>query len=524
MLIRGARVLMTTSTDHSTPGSAGRALRGDSPAHLLRQLKLPSRYESLVAAVGSDVARLLVEPSAETLAVFRRAALHIGSRGRGLFLPIYADSGTGKTTLISNLSGWIPGEYGPTARLAGGEISAERLRQAVAAVVQDHHLPINDKRVLVINVDDRESDPASDKELSQIKSFVRETGVGVDGLGSRTLVVWPETSASNAVEMATAYVKRAGKSPVDIPAEVNGPSRDTWPGLALATLRLVNSVDHLDALGVNPDSYHADEFPTLGDYLDKISDDFVDLLDNLLTSTRKPLRLVVVFASESGKTGVLSELSSGYRYGLVDADKLVAATPNSVIGKWWSARMGLLVQSIVRLDARVTFVAPSLAVPVVHRFGPDEAKAAISSLGRTPRPPSEISTYFERSDFGRLLQGTASATAEIRGNPAADAAAAFRHLSAQVGFGSGQDKKLNRAFGDFLAQSQSSLGDVVVERKADGMPLIPDVSLSTEEHVTAVEFHWRSGEYLVTANRSAIAQYVLVKLKAYASELGWVSS
>jgi hypothetical protein len=114
----------------------GRAVQKDAPSHLLRQLRLPSRYESLVAAVGADVARLLVEPSETTLDVFRRAALHIRSRGRGLFLPIYADSGTGKTTLISNLAAWVPEEYGPTARLAGGEVSADRLRQAVAATVQ----------------------------------------------------------------------------------------------------------------------------------------------------------------------------------------------------------------------------------------------------------------------------------------------------------------------------------------------------------------------------------------------------
>src|SRR5699024_9021874 len=120
--------------------------------------------------------------------------------------------------------------------------------------------------------------------------------------------------------------------------------------LALATLKLVNSVDHLDSLGVDPNAYNSNAFPTVGDFLDEISNDFVELLDNLLTSTRKPVRLVVVFASESGKAGVLSELSSGYRYGLVDADKLVAATPGSVIGKWWAQRMGVLVQTIVRLD------------------------------------------------------------------------------------------------------------------------------------------------------------------------------
>lgn len=514
---------MTIDVTAGEGGYHDRGVQKEATSHLLRQLRLPSRYESLVAAVGPHVARLLVEPSEATLAIFRQAALHIRSRGRGLFLPVYADSGTGKTTLVSNLAGWVPEGYGPTARLAGGEVSADRLRQAVAAIVQEHGLRLNDTRTLVINVDDRESDPPNDKELSQIKSFLRETGQGSDGLGSRTLVVWPETSQQNAVSMAEGYVKRAGKSPIAIPAEVGGPGRDTWPGLAIATLKLANSVDRLDALGVDPLSYDPNSFSTIGDFLDEISNDFVSLLDKLLRSTRKPLRLLVVFASESSKAGVLSELTSGYRYGLVDADKLVGATPGSVIGKWWSKRMGLLIQTVVRLDTRVAFVAPSLAVPVINRYGPSEAKRLLETVGNNPKPPSEISTYFERSDFGRLLQGTASATAEIRGNPAGDATAAFSLIADNVGFGSGQDKKLNRAFGDFLAQTQSSLGELIVEKKADGIPLIPDLSLRTDERVTCVEFHWRSGDYLTSAHRSAIAQYVLTKLKAYAIELGWTS-
>lgn len=508
----------------STEASPSRSgVQKGKPAHLLQQLRLPSRYENLVAAVGTNVARLLVEPSEGTLDSFRQAALHIRSRSRGVFLPVYADSGTGKTTLVSNLAAWIPGEYGPTTRLAGGEVSAERLRAAVSETVQQYGLPVNDNRILVVNVDDRESDPPTDKELAQIKSFVREAGEGAAGLGSRTLVVWPETSRVMATSMAKDYENRAGRSPVRIPVRIEGPERDAWPSIAVQTLKLVNSIDHLEDLGVKPSSYVAEEFPTIGDFLDEISSDFVNLLDELLKSTRRPVRLVVVFASESGKAGVLSELTSGFRYGLVDPDKLVAATPSSVIGKWWGIRMGLLIQTIVRLDARVVFVGPSLAVPVINRFGPDEAKALLFELGNSPKPPSDISSYFERSDFGKLLLGTALATAEARGNPAADATAAFQLLAEQVGFTSGRDKKLNAAFGDFLTQAQPALGNVVVESKVEGIPLIPDISLNTSEHTTCIEFHWRSSDYLLSANRSAIAQYVLTKLKAYATELGWVS-
>ncbi len=486
--------------------------------HLLEQLRLPSRFESLVAAIGPEVAQILVAPEDHVLDVFRECALHIKARGRGLFLPLYARSGTGKTTLVTSVGSWLPEEFGPTARLAGGDVSADRLRQIAEALSDDHGLPANEKRVLVINVDDRESDPPSDKELSQIKSFLRENGVG-----SRSLVVWPETSLTTATKMATDFEERAGKSPVSIPARVSGPPIESWQDTAVATLKLVNGLDSLEELGVDPRTYDPRTEQTLGDFLDRIGNDFVALLAKLLAETRKPLRVIIGMASESGKAGVLGELTGSSRYGFLDADKLLGATPNSVIGKWWSTRRGLLVQTIVRLDARIVHLSPSLTVPVVRRFGPEAASSVLEKLGINSRPPSDINNYFERADFGRLLLGTDSATAEIRGNPAHDARAAFELLAEEYGFGSGNDKKLNQALGDYLTQGKPDLGEVFIEKKLPYMPLIPDIAIDTEELVTGVELHWRSGDFLTTANRSEIAQYTLRKLKAYAIESGWAS-
>ncbi|MFC5678813.1 hypothetical protein [Aeromicrobium endophyticum] len=486
--------------------------------HLLSQLRLPSRFESLIATIGPEIAQILVAPDDEVLDVFRNCALHIKARGRGLFLPLHARSGTGKTTLVTSVGAWLPHEFGPTARLAGGDVSADRLRQVCESVAEEHDLPANEKRVIIINVDDRESDPPSDKELSQIKSFLREAGVG-----SRALVVWPETSLENARKMSAEFEDRAGRSPVPIPAQVTGPPSDTWQATAVATLKLVNGLDSLEELGVDPNSYDPASEKTLGDFLDRIGMDFVALLGELLAQSRKPMRLIVAMASESGKAGVLSELTSSSRYGFLDADKLVGATPGSVIGRWWASRRGLLVQTIVRLDARIVHIAPSLSVPVVRRFGPAAAADLLEQQSVASRPPSDINNYFERADFGRLLLGTDSATAEIRGNPAHSARAAFAALGQTYGFGSGNDKKLNQALGDYLTQGKAELGEVLTEKKLPYLPLIPDLAIDTPDLVTGVEIHWRSGDFLTTTNRSEIAQYALRKLKAYAVESGWTS-
>ncbi|WP_342037364.1 hypothetical protein [Brevibacterium ammoniilyticum] len=484
--------------------------------HLLEQLILPSRFESLVKEVGAEVTQILVAPEDHVLDVFRNCSLHIKSRRRGLFLPLFARSGTGKTTLITNVGAWLPREFGPTARLAGGDVTADRLRQVAESLAHENSLPANESRTLVINVDDRESDPPSNKELSQIKSFLREPGIG-----SRSLVVWPETSLETAQQMSADYAKRAGGSPIDIPAIISGPPLDSWQDTAIATLKMVNNLDNLEELGVDPRSYDPKKYPTIGEFLEQISDDFVNLLSKLLAETRKPFKIIIGLASESGKAGVLGELTGSARYGLLDADKLLSSTPKSVIGTWWSTRRGLLVQTIVRLDARIVHLAPSLTVPIVRRFGPDEAKQPLIDKNIPERPPSGIGNYFERSDFGRLILGTDSTTAEIRGNPAHNARNAFGSLARNYGFGSGNDKKLNRAIGDYLNNGKHSLGNTRVESKMDYMPLIPDITIDAENIATGIELHWRSGDFLTTANRSEIAQYTLRKLKAYAIGSGW---
>lgn len=503
-------------------GEVRQGARTDTREHLLRNLKLPARYEPLSGMLGPEVAQILTAPAVESLDLFRLAALHINSRRMGLFLPIYAGPGTGKTTLVSNISTWLPSEYALTVRLAGGEVSADRLRSAVEAAVSEGNVAANDTRSIVVNVDDRESDQPSEKEISQIKSFLRESGEGAAGLGSRVLLAWLETSKGTAAAAATGYEERAGKSPIQIPAKVDGPPREMWPDIAKQTLKMVNAVDHLEELGVNPDSYDANAYESLGLFLEAISFDFVQNLNEHIKSSRKPVRLVIAFASESAKAGILNEFSSGFRYGLLDPDKLVAATPASDIGKWWGARMGDLITAIVRLDARVVCLSPSLSIPVIQRYGAGKAVDFIDATGFSRRSPKEIREYFERSDFGRVLTGTASAASETRGNPGSQSAEKFRQLAAHVGFSQGRDKKNNTAFADFLVQNRTDLGEVVAEKQLQETPLIPDLSILDRGHDTCVEFYWRSGDFLLPKNRSDAAQYILRKIKNYSVELGWV--
>ena len=276
-------------------------------------------------------------------------------------------------------------------------MTAEALRKAAA----DHRsrtTATNDDRVLPINIDSREAAPAAAGEMAEIKQFLREP------LGRQTVILWPTTDLSIAQQQSKAYSAIAGSQPVDLPLEISGPARNTWQQIATSTLTLVNHVESLDML-CNPRDYNPDAYPSLGEFIKKISRDFTAKKMELIKSTRKPLSLTILFASESSDHGVLSNLGSGVRFGFLDGSALIGVTPASEIGRWWANRRGLLTQTIVQLDAHAFCLPPTVSVPVSRRYGPEAARTTLDDHPVSKKSEAEIADYLKRSDFGRHLLG-----------------------------------------------------------------------------------------------------------------------
>lgn len=186
--------------------------------HLLDDLQFPDRYEQLSRRLGPQVAQILVSPAPETIDVLEDAAYAIRHGDTGLLVPLVAVSGTGKTTLASNVGNFHRDLFGPTLTY-DGPVTAQALRDAV-----ENHSRANaadDQKVMPINIDSREAAPASPLEMADIKRFLREE------IGHRCLIFWPTTDAEVANGMARAYEGIAGSQPVELPMQVVGPDRST---------------------------------------------------------------------------------------------------------------------------------------------------------------------------------------------------------------------------------------------------------------------------------------------------------
>ena len=484
--------------------------------HILNQLVLPDRYERLRDHLGDDIANLLVQPSESNVQNLRLLSDEIRTRQEGILIPLSGKTGVGKTTFAMNAAHWVPGEFTQSLQYEG-DLDFNSLSQAVTKFAKS--LAADNKKIIPINIDHRENNPPNDAELAAIKRFLRTNAAGVP-----VLLFWPETDHTTAEDLSNRYVGIAGEASVKLPVVCEGPSRGTWQEIARHTLSLCNELPHLEELGVDPMDYMPTEFRSLGDFLRRISRDFNRQLQQLRSALELPVSVVIVFVSESAEPGVLSQITSSAKYGLLDGHSLISVTPQSAIGKWWAQRRGLLTRTIVQLSASTLCLPPSTASSCVRNFS--DEMPLFDDAGYRRYGPARGVQDLSRSDLGKFLANAPMSRFEARGTPGNEATAAFQ-LLAESGFNLGKDKKLNEimatGIGQLLTNGQIPHERITAEEKLPFCPLIPDNAVYLEDRVQCVEYTWRKGDFLASSNRSAVAQYILTKLQNYARELGWVN-
>ena len=482
--------------------------------HPLQFLRLLDRYEPLLDAIGPEVANVLVSPPDDSVDELRRLANEVLSRNEGILVPISGPTGVGKTTFIRNTQQWLPTLYGPTLTYEG-KLVFEDLVDAVTEFKQA--LTADDKRIVSINIDHRESDLPTDAELATVQRFLRTNAAGIP-----IIVFWPQIKITAAKSIADRYIDLSGEVAVKLPLAYKGPDRSTWISIAKHTMSLANKMSNLEDLGVDPANYAPTEFESIGKFLRKIAHDFRMTVDGLRRQLNKRVSVIIAFASASTDPGVLSQLTSPSRYGLLDSHALIAVTGQSQIGVWWNKRRGLLTRAIVQLNATAICLPPTVSASCIRNF--TTTMPLFDRIKFKRYGPARGVQALLNSDLGKILIRSEFSRFEARGTPAEGAAKAFAALGSK-GFNLGADKGLNRvmetAINAMLDKSALSAESSTAEQKLPFCGLIPDNAFFYQDYVQCVEYTWRSAEYLDSKNRAAVATYILSKLRDYSRQLEW---
>lgn len=486
------------------------------PLDLLQTLTLRDRYERLVDLLGEEVANLLVPPDNAFIRRVELFATDVQTRSEGILIPIWGPSGSGKTTLVMNLQHWLPISFTSTFSY-NGPLVYDQIHSAVLAF--EKQLPADNTKIIPVNFDHRENDPPSDREISAIKRFLRE-----NSLRAPAIIFWPETQHSTAQSLAGRYIKIAGNVTSDIPLECRGPPSNTWQSIAIDTLKLCNQMESLEDLGVDPKDYRPSQFESLGHFLRQISQDFNKQIRALRDAVEKPLTLIIGFVSATPDPGILSQLTNSSRYALLDGHALVAVTRASEMGKWWSDRPGLLTRTIVQLNAHAVSITPATSISCIRNIAQEDE--IFKELGYRRQGPHQAARDLARSDLGKLLKRDNISRFEARGVPAEKAAKGFEELAGR-GFTLGKDRNLNAtmaiAINALLEQNSIPVDKVTSEQQLEFCKIIPDNAVHAKESIVCIEYTWRKGDFLVSGNRSTVAQYILRKLQTYARQLRWTS-
>jgi len=145
---------------------------------LLAALKLPDRYEPLYNLVGDQLANILVAPPESVRDQLVAIVDSIRSGEQGTLVPLAGESGAGKTTFAASVTQWEATSFTPTIQYAG-DIKFDDLAEVVAKF--RNLLPANDRRVIPINVDHRESSPLNYGRASCYKAVFADVSRGSPG-------------------------------------------------------------------------------------------------------------------------------------------------------------------------------------------------------------------------------------------------------------------------------------------------------------------------------------------------------
>lgn len=467
-----------------------------------RDLFLPDRFDILKRRAANQLNTIIV-PVEGALQFLDDLYSDLIVAGRGAFLILRGDSGSGKSTFLHTIdlfrefvaSYSIEKTADLEQNLAGMPPAAENLRLLV--------------------VEGREA-------LQDVSSGVLEGAVhGINAFlrsanGEKTIVVWP----CNTDDLQERLVHVAGQVGGDALLGTGepvyaftGPTKDQYLDIAARTIATLNQGAGIHDFGVSDEraKQFIAESTTIGGFLNALRQDLRKNTENVVhLLALEQCRMWVVVAAATDPDNDVAALTRGSA-STADIDRLVTATKANIVAdlKRYPDKLGILGAV---LDARILHLPVTAALSTLRLYANEDLKAKMRQQGLTLRVAKDSPDKLRNTDLSRSFSATPMGprTRGVKVGP--NTKDAFEKM---VAIATSHDSLLNKAIGAGLlelglitaAETEQDLGGRLARRT--------DLVCHTSTGPVRLEFMWRTA-----TSRADIANYTLTKIGSYARAIG----
>lgn len=466
-----------------------------------QHLRVPDRFESL-RDVGEQTLRSLITPVEAELTKLDDRFEDMAAAGRGGFLILRGDSGSGKSTFLDTVGLFRQGVH--TITLPATDDVAKVLMQ----------LPRSDAARLIV-LEGREalldvSTPALEKSMHAINSFIKGP------TGHATLVVWPTNTDELANALASLGAKIGGSALLGTGGGIvsfSGPPREQFVGIGERTLGALNQGTSFTDLGLTADSANeiASRVKYVGDFLTELR---AALRKNgahvrKLLKTEQPRLWIVVVAGNDPDGDVAAVTRGGSAR--ADIDRLMGTTSANIVATLKEEPDTLGILGTV-LDARVLHLEQIAALAVAREYADERLRSLMKEANLSTARDKAAVTRIRSSELGLVLTDSSLGTRRRGGRAGSETKKAFLALA---NIASKNDGLLNRAVGEALVDA-GLIDSYELEEPLGTTPkYFTDLLIKKGSERIRIEFMWRS-----TTGRADISNYVLGKLANYAKAIG----
>ena len=356
-------------------------------------LAVPDRFEALKRISSGELSSIII-PVNDAIRRVREVHRDMKAAGRGSFLLVRGDSGSGKSTFFSTLGLFLEQvTVVPFARETNIHAVLRRAEPSPPGL----RVFIMEGRDALRDVPQQELEAA----IHEINWFIRSPS------GERSLVVWPVNSDDLETKLIQTAKNVGGESLLGVgePSfRFQGPPRANYLEIARRTIATLNQGAHIADLGVSNERAQklADESGTIGHFLGLLRRDLLQNqseVDTLLA--KEKCRLWVVVCAGNDPDGDIAGLTRG-ALSAIDIERLMSATNANIIQelKRYPNKLGILGSV---LDAKILHLPIVTALAVARAFAGKKLQAEMEARSLSIARPQDAGTRLAQSELGARI-------------------------------------------------------------------------------------------------------------------------